>query len=87
MQDKAAQHNVIGTLPSNGYTVFPGVDMPGHYELIPVDLSAPVGRNANLACSNNHTAPNITQVNACASSRGVCCIDTGPYQVSATCPL
>ena len=81
LQDKAAMHNITGTPPSAGYTVFPGVDVPNRYDIKPVDVSTLAARNIDLSCSTNHSAPNLTQVNMCAKGRGVCCIDTGPYQV------
>ena len=72
-QDKAAAHSVNGSMPSTGYTLFPGVDTPFHYDIGPL----------NHTCSTNATAPNITQVNACALTHnsGVCCIDTSAYEV------
>lgn len=81
VQDKAAIHNITGTPLSAGYTVFPGVDVPGHYDIKPIDTSTPAEPDIDLSCSRNQSAPNITQVNTCAKGRSVCCIDTGPYQV------
>ena len=74
-QDKAAGHSVLGSSPSTGYTVLPGVDMPSSYNLAPV----------NSTCSSNRTAPNVTDVNSCSnynSGLGICCLDAGPYTVS-----
>lgn len=86
VQDKDAGHNITGIPQSAGYTVFPGVDVPGNYDMKPVDVSTPAEPNLDLSCSMNRFAPNITQVNACAKGRGICCIDTGLYLVrSHTC--
>jgi len=74
-QDKAAGHSVLGSSPSTGYTVFPGVDAPSSYNFAPV----------NSTCSSNRTAPNATDVNSCSnynSGLGICCLDAGPYTVS-----
>lgn len=62
----AIAQNVTGTLPSSGYTVFPGVDVPRDtYNMAPVSNT----------CSKNGSAPYITQVNGCASRMETCCLD------------
>jgi len=74
-QDKAAGHSVLGSSPSTGYTVFPGVDTPKSYNFAPV----------NSTCSSNRTAPNVTDVNSCSnnsSGLGICCLDDSPYTTS-----
>lgn len=81
VQDKATIHNITGTPPSAGFTVLPGIDVPNQYDMKPADTSTLLERNVDLSCSTNHSAPNLTQVDTCAKGRGVCCIDTGPYQV------
>lgn len=84
-QDKAIVHNVSGTPPSSGYTVFPGVELPG-FAMAPARLTDSSSQADNLTCSTDSSAPRLAQVNACATSaRGPnCCIDTALYMVSAT---
>lgn len=75
-QDHAILHNITGTSPATGYTIFAGADMPSSYNL----------SLANGTCSNNQTAPNITQVDTCALSypdNNICCINTRAYKVCA----
>ena len=86
LQDKTAIHNVSGSQPSTSYTVFPGIDLPGYYDIKHVRLPATDSPDTNFSCSTNSYAPNITQVNECADLNpgGVCCIDTAPYQVGTT---
>ena len=66
MSQSTIAQNVTGTLPSTGYTVFPGVTVPlDTYSMAPVSNT----------CSTNTSAPYITQVNECASRMETCCLD------------
>ena len=71
-QDEAIMHNITGTSPGTGYTVWAGADMPYEYDFSLV----------NGTCSSNSTAPYITEVNACSNYER-CCINTTAYTVSA----
>lgn len=77
LQPEAIAHNVSGSLLSTGYTVFPGIDFWHSYDLLPLNKTT-----GGLTCSMDPSASNIniTMINECAYP-GICCINTGRYQV------
>lgn len=85
-QDKAVIHNVSGTSPSSGYTVFLGIDLPA-YAMAPARLTDASRGDDNLSCSTNSSAPYLAQVDACANdiAGGLeCCFNATLYMVGAT---
>lgn len=79
LQPEAVAHNVMRSLPSTGYTSFPGVNI-SQYDLLPVSKTT-----GGLTCSTDPAAPNITLIDQCADATS-CCIDTATHQVGNCLP-
>lgn len=82
LQPEAIAHNVSRSLPTTGYTFFPGVNVYSQYDLLPVNKTT-----GGLTCRTGPSASNIniTLMDQCAYATS-CCIDTATYQVGNCLP-